>query len=266
MPVKIYANLLCILVACLLQGNAAATTPCGSYQVAFYDHGALNYRHTGGQWRGIDRDVIDELARRTGCELAPLVESRVRIWSMMESGRLDMTVSGISTPDRQAYAHFIPYIATRNFILVSKDVDATVRSLDDFAANPQYKVAAIKSFRHGPIFDAWLVKLRAQGRVYDAVDFTALMRLVKIGRVHAVIALQTSWVPLRAETEAAGLRVMDWAHDPLVGSLVLSKKRMPEATAALFAQTIAAMRQDGTLEAIFARHMGADLAPAMARY
>lgn len=262
---KTRALLLCLLTF-LLHGNTTAATPCGRYQVAFYDHGALNYRHADGLWRGIDRDVVAELARRTGCELTPLMESRVRIWTMMQAGLLDMTVSGVASPDRKAFANFIPYITVRNFVLLSKNVDATVRSLDDLAADPRYKVAAIKSFRHGPTFDAWLEKLRAQGRVYDAVDFTALMRLVKIGRVHAVIALQTSWVPLRAESEAAGLRVMDWAHDPLVGNLVLSKKRVPEATAALFAQTIAAMRQDGTLEAIFARHMGAELAPALVRY
>lgn len=46
----------------------------------------------------------------------------------------------------------------------------------------------------------------------------------------------------------------------------VSKKRVPESTAALFGQTIAAMRQDGTLEAVFARPMRAELAPAMVRY
>ena len=142
-----------------------------------------------------------------------------------------------------------------------------MQSLDDLAADPRYKVAAVKSFRHGPTLDAWLARLRAQGRVYDAVDFTALMRLVKIGRVHAVIALQTSWVPLRAETAAAGLRVMDWAqNDVVVGALVLSKNRVPEATVALLARHLAAMRQDGMLQTIFARHMGADHAAAMLRY
>jgi len=260
--VKTRALLPCLL-AILLHGNADA---CGSYKVAYYDHGALSSRQADGHWRGIDHDVIAELARRTGCKLEAQLESRVRIWTMMEAGLLDMTTSGLTTPEREAFAYFIPYITTRNYLLLNKDVDAGIQSLDDFAADPRYKVAAVKSFRHGPTLDAWLARLRAQGRVYDAVDVTALIRLARIGRVHAVIALQTSWVPIRAETAAAGMRVMDWGHDPLVGNMVLSRKRVPEATAALFAQTIAAMRQDGTLEAIFARHMGPELAPAMLRY
>jgi polar amino acid transport system substrate-binding protein len=51
-----------------------------------------------------------------------------------------------------------------------------------------------------------------------------------------------------------------------VGCLVVSRTRVPQATVELFTRTIAAMRQDGTLEAIFARHMGAELAAAMKRY
>jgi polar amino acid transport system substrate-binding protein len=255
------------LLALVVQTHAAAAPPCGSYKVAFYDHGALNSRQADGHWQGIDTDVIAELERRTGCHLPMVLESRVRIWTMMKSGTLDMTVSGIANPEREADAHFIPYFASRNYVLLSRDVDASVQSLDALAADPRYKVAAVKSFRHGPTLDAWLEKLRAQGRVYDAVDFTALMRLVRTGRVQAVIALQTSWVPLQAEAAAAGLRVMDWAQkDLVVGSLVLSRRRVPAPTVALFARTIAAMRQDGTLEAIFARHMGAELAAAMVRY
>lgn len=260
--------LLCLL-ACALQPAiaAAAATHCGSFKVAFYDHGALNSLHADGHWRGIDTDVVKELARRTGCQLTLVLDSRVRIWTMMANGQLDMTVSGIANPEREAHARFIPYLATRNYVLLSKDVDAGVRSLEDLAADPHYKVAAVKSYRHGPTLDAWLAKLRAQGRVYDAVDFSALMRLVKIGRVHAIIALQTSWVPLRADTAAAGLRVMDWAQNDLViGSLVVSRKRVPAATMDLLAWAIAGMRQDGTLETIFARHMGPELAAAMVRY
>lgn len=251
------------LLASMLHASASA---CGNYNVAFYDHGALNTRQPDGQWRGIDQDVMSELARRTGCTLTVQAESRIRIWTMMQAGTLDMTVSGIATTERERFAHFIPYLIVRNFVMLSKEVGSGVKSLDEIAADPRYKVAAVKSFRHGPTLDAWLATLRAQGRVHDVVDVPALMRLVKIGRVHAIIVLETSWVPNHAETAAAGMRVMDWVQDPIVGALVLSRKRMPASTVTLFSKTIAAMRQDGTLEAIFARHMGRDSAQAMVRY
>ncbi len=263
MTVKLLTLLLALLT-CLLPASAAAGSPCGNYQVAFYDHGALNARQADGHWRGIDTDVVNELARRTGCRLTLVLESRVRIWSMLQAGRLDMSVSGIATPEREVFARFIPYLVARNSVLLSSEVDPQVQSLAALAADPRYRVAVVKGFRHGPVLDAWLNALRAQGRVYQAADFSGVMRLVKNARVHAIVALETSWRPLRADTGAAGLRVMDWAQpEPVVGSLVLSRARIPDATAARLGESLDAMRRDGTLEAIFARYMGAETAATM---
>lgn len=252
------------LLACLLHLPDAAAAPCGPYKVALYDHGALYSMQADGQWAGIDKDLIAELGRRTGCKFDIVLESRVRIWTMLEAGTLDMTVSGIENPERAQFARFVPYLATRNSVLLHREVPPAVVSLEAFEANPHYKVAAIKSFKHGPTYDAWLERLRAQGRVYDTADFTSLLRLLKIGRVHAVIALPTSWAPRRAELQSASVRVMEWApKEAVIGGLVLSRKRIPAATAELFGKTIQAMRQDGSLEAIYTRHVGAQLAPTL---
>jgi polar amino acid transport system substrate-binding protein len=262
-----FRALLVCLFGLLLTGPALAAAPCGPYTVAFYEHGALYRERADGQWTGIDKDVVDELARRTGCRFEYLRESRVRIWTMLAGGQLDMSVSGIDTPERRQHSRFVPYLALRNYVLLGRDVDASIKSFEDFLADPRHKVAAIKSFKHGPLFDAWLDKLRAQGRVHETADFRSLMRLLEIGRVHAVIALQTSWAPMRAQVQAAGWRVMDWAPgEGVVGGLVLSRTRIPLTTVELFAATIAAMRQDGTLEAIAARHVGAELAPGLVQY
>ncbi|UUZ48115.1 hypothetical protein LP420_35105 [Massilia sp. B-10] len=78
------SRLLLIGLLALASQTAAAATPCGSYKVAFYDHGALNSRAADGTWHGIDTDVVDELRRRTGCQLTMVLESRVRIWTMLE--------------------------------------------------------------------------------------------------------------------------------------------------------------------------------------
>ena len=242
----------------------AAAAACGSYTVALYDHGALYSQQVDGTWSGIDKDLVTELERRTGCHFDTILESRIRIWAMMEAGKLDMTVSGIENPERAQYARFLPYLATRNSVLVNREVASHIDSLADFEAEPHLRVATVRSYKHGASYDAWLDRLRVQGRVYEASDFTALMRLLKLGRVQAVIALPTSWAPRRTEIRAAGLRVMEWApKEVVIGSLVLSRKRMPPSTVELLAKAIQAMRQDGTLEAIFARHVGPELAPSL---
>ena len=123
----------------------------------------------------------------------------------------------------------------------------------------------VKSFKHGGDYDAWLDKLRAQGRVFDAPDFRTVVRLLKIGRVQAVLALPTSWVPvLEQEGMTSDVHVLDWSPKGSVPhGLILSRERVPLATVERFAKAIQEMREDGTLLAIFKRHVGADMASAL---
>lgn len=253
-----------LLACCLLWCSAAlAQAGCGEIRVAFYDHGALYSRDHTGQWHGVDKDVIDELGRRSGCTFKGFVDSRVRIWTALKAGTLDMTVSGIPTPEREKFAHFIPYLGTRNYVLLAKDVNA--RSMDEFLANPSLKIAVVRSFLHGEPYDSWLEKLRSQGRVYEAGDYSDIIRLLQIGRVQSVLALPTSWVPiLRREGMTGDVKIMDWAQDQsVIGALVLSRKRIDAAKVDLLRKHMKEMLADGTMKAIYTRHLGAELAPAL---
>jgi polar amino acid transport system substrate-binding protein len=254
-----------------LSGTAAAetTSPCGHLRSAFYEYGALYYKAADGHWTGIDKDVVDEVARRLGCTIEPSVDSRVRIWAGLNGGSIDLSVSAMSTPEREKFGRVIPYLSERNYVLLNKDVSANVRSMEDFLANPGIKIGVIKTFRHGKVYDAWLDRLRAQGRVYEAPDYEAMLRLFKVGRVQAVMAISSGWYPLLKQEQMTGnYRIMDWAppKDAVVGGLILSRQHIDEALAARFSQTIRAMREDGTLKRIFERHLDAELAARLLNF
>lgn len=246
-------------------GAAAPADSCQGLEVAFYEHGALYYRDQNGAWAGIDKDLVDELEKRLSCRFVRRTDSRVRIWTSMAAGTLDITVSGVPTPERKKSARFIPYLWSRNFVLLQMDAKPGVQGLDSFLAEPSYKVAVIRSFRHGATYDAWLDKLRAQGRVYETGDFPTLIRLFKLHRVDAVLGLATSWAPLLRQEDMQGqYRIMDWApRDNIVGGLVVSRMRVSDALAAQFSRTLRDMHQDGTLRAIYDRHLGPDLGALM---
>lgn len=101
--------------ACLVATSAHA---CGPYSVGLYEYSALYYRDAQGRWTGIDKDVIDELARRSGCKLVARTESRVRIWAQIGAGQMDMTVSALMTPERELLVEFIPYIESRQYVVL----------------------------------------------------------------------------------------------------------------------------------------------------
>ena len=265
--------LLCCMLLSTIPAQVALAAPrgdagCGQLHVSFFEFGALYYRDASGNWAGIDKDIVDELARRLGCRFTTNIDSRVRIWTQMAQDRLDMATSGISTPEREQHAQIVPYMTDRNYVLMRPEAAARVDSMDSFLATPEYKVAVIKSFKHGVIYDAWLDKLRAQGRVYETSDYNTLLRLFRLGRVDAVLMLGVSWLPsVRQEQVEHRYRLLDWAPgDNFVAGLVLSRRRVPAASVARFRSTIQAMRQDGTLQAIFARHVGPELAAAMVNY
>jgi polar amino acid transport system substrate-binding protein len=235
---------------------------CGTIQLAYYENGALYYRNQDGSYSGIDKDVVEEVARRSGCHFNTVLESRIRIWTQLSNGTLAMSVSGIATPEREKTSRFIPYFATRNYALLHRNAPASALTMESFLADDKLQLGIVKSFRHGTSYDEWINKLRARNRVYEAPDFESLMRLFAIHRVDAVLALPTGWQQLLKRENLVGkVQIKDWApHDRVVASLVVSRTLVDQEKFTLIEKTIHSMREDGTLEQIFKRHLGAELA------
>jgi polar amino acid transport system substrate-binding protein len=255
-----------LLFICLMLCGPSALA-CGPYTVALYDHGVLYSRQPDGKWGGLDKDVVDELARRTGCRFKLVVESRVRIWTMMASDALDITVSGVSTPEREVHSRFLPYLSTRYVVVLHDEVRAAIKSPEAFLADPDYKLGLVRGYVTPAGFASWAEQLRAQGRVYEASDFTAVAHLLQTGRVNAILVPVTSWKSLANTPGTGETRVADWApNDNIVAGLVVSRKRVPAETADTFDKALRAMHADGTLEAIFRRYLKPELAASTAQF
>jgi len=261
--------ILACLVATLFAsaGLQAHEAPCGPYQVAFYETGLLYFRNTRGDYVGIDRDVVEEVARRTGCTLVRVMESRVRTWAALAGGTLDMTVSGIETPERQRFASFIPYVLNnRNYLIVRNELAATAKTMDEFRAQKSLRLGVVKGFVHGATLDPWMDALGREGRIDEVADLEVLARVFAAGRVDAFLSQPVVWGPLLKRNQLDGkVQVLDIApHDNAVLGLVLSRQRVAAADADKMRNAIEAMRADGTLEAIFARYVDRPTARAFA--
>ena len=250
-----------IAIACVFASACAPVMACGPYQVAFYEFGALYYQTENGG-AGIDKDLVDELVRRTGCKLQSGVDSRVRIWNRMETGALDMTVSGIATPEREKFAVFLPYITTRNYVLMQPEIASLVTTQDAFMKDSTLLLGVVKSFRHGKYYDEVVETLRKQGRVVEAADYPSLVRIFQAKRVSAILGLPTSLAPLLGVVKGVSVQqVADWAMtDDVTGSLVLSRQRMAAKDIEAFRLALQAAREDGTLDQILHRHLQPEFA------
>jgi polar amino acid transport system substrate-binding protein len=240
--------------------NVAA---CGRYRVAFYEYAALHYRGAQGQFQGIDDEVIDELARRTGCRFDAVTESRVRIWALMDQGQLDLATSAMPTPERERSFEMLPYLQSRQFTVFHPSVERVPATPAAFNADARLRLLVVRGFRFVPTLEAWVEQLRADKRVVEAPDQPSALRALKAGRAEAMlIGGNTLALTRRSDPEFERFATASYAPDEhSVGALALSRQRISAADRQLIRQALADMQQDGSLAAIQRRHLGAVTPP-----
>lgn len=239
------------------------TLACGPYRLAFYEYASLYHRDADGQYRGIDKDLVDELARRSGCRFDTVLESRVRTWALMASGGLDITVSALPSPERERLVELVPYVQSRRVVLLQhRGVPAAA---DAFIADPTLRLLMVRAVRDGPQMEALLAQLRERGRIVEAPDQPSAIRAFKAGRAEALLIGVTSLALLRQQdADFNGYETATWAPtERVVGGLALSRERVSEADRARLRATLLAMRRDGSLDAIVRRHLGDKLAQSL---
>ncbi|MDT9001707.1 transporter substrate-binding domain-containing protein [Paucibacter sp. APW11] len=259
------------VIVLLLQGllmgasvcRAGDTPPaCGPYSLAFYELGVLFQREPDGHYSGIDKDVVDELARRSTCKFDTVIESRARIWSRLAKQTLDISVSGIATPERERFAEFMPYFQTRNFALMRRELAAELPSMEAFLADGRRLVAVVKSFKHGPSYDSFLAQLRAEKRVVEMADFEGVVKVWRAGRADLILVLPTSWAAmLRRDPTLEQGTLLDWAaQDRIPHGLIVSRSNVSDADKQRLRQAMLSMLADGSVDTILRRHLGEALA------
>lgn len=239
----------------LLAGPVQA---CGPYSLAFHEYGALYYRGEDGRWEGLDKDLVDELARRSGCRFETRLESRVRIWAQLPAGQLDITVSALPTAERERIVEFLPYVESRQYVLLRPELAATLDSAAAFSADSGRTLLVVRGAQHTPTLQAWIDSLRAQGRVMESPDQTSAKRAFKAGRADAMVLGANSLAAARRNDRSfASFAAMSYApQEHTVGALALSRERVSEADRALLRQTLQEMQRDGSLAAIKKRYLG----------
>lgn len=244
---------------------AGPACPERPISVAFYEFGAL-FRASGEMAEGfsgtgIDVDLLRELKRRSGCRFEGMVMTRARIWSELEAARLDMTPSGIATPEREKLYAFAPYILLKHHVWMLKSHAPVPGGLAGFQADPRLRWGAVRGYRHTPAYDAALDQARSQGRVVEATDDAQLLRLLAEGSVDAVIGHSVVLRRYAADhPRKPQLQALDWAPQASVvpEGLVLSKARFSEVEIAGWRALVQELLRDGTMARIMRRHVPDD--------
>jgi polar amino acid transport system substrate-binding protein len=257
------AAVLVLLVSFSMGVSQAAPGPDCSrpLTLALHEHGLLYSSETGA---GIDKDVADELIKRSGCRIVVSVMARARIWQLIESGALDFSLSGITSEKRETFAGFAWYFSNKYYLLVRKE--ANVRQLSDFEKNPRLQLGVIRSFRYSAHANEFVDKLTAENRVQFATGLDPLYELLALNRIQGMIIepfdySQVAGSPVRDVTV-----VVDTNDPAVLHGLIMSKKSLSAAEQSQWRALLDEMRRDGTMLRIFGKYLSADLAATMVNF
>lgn len=228
------------------------------YTLALHDHGLLYSTNTDA---GIDKDVADELIRRSGCKVTVSVMDRARIWQLIESGALDFSLSGITNAERDTYASFAWYFSDKYYLLVRKDAD--VRNLSDFLGNDRLTLGVIRSFRYGTSANNFVDRLQSENRVNRSNGLAPLYQALMLNQIQGMIIEPFDYPAIEQKQIRDSTRVLEFDDPAVPHGLIMSKRSLSPAEQARWRALIEGMRADGTMRRIFGKYFKPDLAAAM---
>ena len=229
--------------------------------LGLHEHGLL---YTGQTGEGIDKDIADEMSRRSGCHLTLTVLPRARIWQLIESGALDFTLSGIGNPQRDKFAAFAWYVSNKYYLLVRRDAD--VHGVAEFRRKRGLRLGLIRSFRYGELANAFVDAVEAEERITYAGSLDPLYTILLDDGIQAMIIEPFDFPMIAGAQLKVQTAILEFGDAPVPHGLVMSKKSLAPGQQAAWREVIQSMRTDGTILRIFEKYFPADLAKQMTQF
>jgi polar amino acid transport system substrate-binding protein len=249
-------NCIALVLLCFFGFEAVAAPVCpnGPIVVGVQEVGILFHEGVG-----LDKDVIDELQRRSKCEFSLKTMPRVRIFIELEAGLIDMTTSVMETPERLKFLWVFNYFQTE-FYAVGLQKNAKVfRTIEDFVANPDApKLGVVRGFAYGSVLDALVARLAAKKRLEEVGQIELLFKMLAADRMPAILASPMAYRKILADE---GLEdqvvIVDWdtEGDASPRGLAFSKKIFSEQSAKEWGLLVEAMNRDGTMKRLIGKYL-----------
>lgn len=252
-----------MLAAWLPLAAAQAAAPAGACPpagVGVSDIGYSSYRD-GDAIRGINIDMLEQMAQRSGCKLTPRWYPRSRMYAEFLSGRLEMTGAALRTPERDRQGIWLPYTFTQfELLLVNKEARA-FRSLAEFVERSSARLNISRGMYYPPDTQAQLDRLQKLGRLEYVNDFSVVFRKIKAGRAEGTLAPAS--IHLLSQRQFGMLGRMTGAimtDMPRVMVGLYVSKNVAPAVRQRYADALRSIVADGTLLRLYEKYLGVESA------
>lgn len=181
-------RLLVITALFCCQPAAHAGGPCPAVtRVGFSDLGYGSYRDNG-RIVGISADVINEMARRSGCKFEFQWYPRQRLFVELQAGHIDMAMGAFRTPERDAYARHLPYAYLQYDLILREPSGQGYASLSEFVERGTGRLNVTRGLVYDSQIETQLARLAAAGRLELVNDFETVFGKLEMGRADGTVA------------------------------------------------------------------------------
>jgi len=238
----------------LSAASAAAACPPVT-RVGLSDLGYTAFRD-GVKIGGISVDVVNEIARRTGCKFEFLWYPRQRLFVELEAGRIDMTMGALRTPERDVYARYLPYAYLQYDLILAETPGKQYTGLADFVARGSGRLNVTRGMNYDAAVETQLALLAAGGRLEVVNDFETVFGKLEMGRAVGTLAtppIYTRYLKSPALKGRVSVIPMPEATPRFTG-VYLSKKTMSPEVRQRYAMALKTMVTDQVLPGLYARY------------
>jgi polar amino acid transport system substrate-binding protein len=246
------------VIACLWSCTWAA--PAGAAcprvtRVGLSDLGYSAFRD-GGKIGGISVEVVNKMARRTGCKFEFLWYPRQRLFVELEAGRIDMTMGALRTPERDVYARYLPYSYLQYDLIVSEPPGEHYASLTDFVARGTGRLNVTRGMNYDAAVETQLALLASAGRLEVVNDFETVFGKMEMGRADGTLATAPIYSRyLKSGNLGERISVIPLPEaTPRFSGVYLSKKTMPAVVRQRYAAALKTMVAEQVVPGLYARY------------
>lgn len=145
----------------------------------------------GDTIKGIYPDLLRGLAEKEGCNFVFTAVPRARLEVLFETGRADLLIPASKTPKRDTHGTFVPLVQNRAMLISLQSTRAAIKSVQELLDQPTLRVALVRGFDYGTVYQELAAALEKQGRLILEVDGLSVARLLKAGTVDVTIMVPT---------------------------------------------------------------------------
>ena len=119
----------------------------------------------GDSFTGVYPELLRGFEARSSCRFTLSLVPRARQEALFVGGYSDLLLPASRTPARERFGYFVPLIANRATAIHFNARQPPLHSVAELLANKSLRVALVRGFDYGDVYQAMMKELQAQGRL-----------------------------------------------------------------------------------------------------